>query len=83
MGRVGGTSLGMINSWVSRVAAGFSQGERMKLALARVLVHDPPNILLDEPADGLDVNSVRSLRTLLLHLRAEGKCDLIRRARKS
>jgi sodium transport system ATP-binding protein len=57
-----------------RRAQGFSQGERMKLALARALINDPPNILLDEPANGLDVPSARALRTLLERLRDAGKC---------
>jgi sodium transport system ATP-binding protein len=54
---------------------GFSQGERMKTALARALVHDPPNIILDEPTNGLDVLATRALREALRHLRDEqGKC---------
>jgi sodium transport system ATP-binding protein len=60
-----------------RRAHGFSQGERMKLALARAVINDPPNILLDEPANGLDVASVRALRTLLDGFRASGKCVLL------
>jgi sodium transport system ATP-binding protein len=60
-----------------RRAQGFSQGERMKLALARAMVNDPPNILLDEPANGLDVRSARALRTLLERLRDAGKCVLL------
>jgi sodium transport system ATP-binding protein len=60
-----------------RRAQGFSQGERMKLALARAVINDPPNILLDEPANGLDVTSVRALRTLLDGFRAAGKCVLL------
>ncbi len=60
-----------------RRAQGFSQGERMKLALARAIINDPPNILLDEPANGLDVASVRALRTLLDRFRAAGKCVLL------
>jgi len=60
-----------------RRAQGFSQGERMKLALARAMVNDPPNILLDEPANGLDVRSARALRSLLERLRDTGKCVLL------
>jgi sodium transport system ATP-binding protein len=60
-----------------RRAQGFSQGERMKLALARAMVNDPPNILLDEPANGLDVRSARALRSLLERLREAGKCVLL------
>jgi sodium transport system ATP-binding protein len=60
-----------------RRAQGFSLGERMKLALARAMVNDPPNILLDEPANGLDVRSARALRTLLERLRDAGKCVLL------
>ncbi len=60
-----------------RRAQGFSQGERMKLALARAMISNPPNLLLDEPANGLDVASTRALRTLLEGLRAAGKCVLL------
>jgi sodium transport system ATP-binding protein len=59
-----------------RRAEGFSQGERLKTALARALVHDPGNVLLDEPTNGLDVMSTRSLRDFLRGLRAEGRCVL-------
>ena len=60
---------------LDRRTEGFSQGERMKTALARALVHDPPNIVLDEPTNGLDVLATRALREALLRLRAEaGKC---------
>jgi len=60
----------------NRRVAGFSQGERMKVAIARALVHDPDTILLDEPTNGLDIMSVRMLRTELRALRAQGKCLL-------
>jgi len=60
---------------LDRRTEGFSQGERMKTALARALVHDPPNIVLDEPTTGLDVQAIRGLRQALRHLRDEhGKC---------
>ena len=59
-----------------RRAQGFSQGERMKVAIARALVHDPQAILLDEPTNGLDIMSIRALRSLLRELRANGKCLL-------
>jgi sodium transport system ATP-binding protein len=59
-----------------RPTQGFSQGEKMKTAIARALVHDPDTILLDEPTNGLDIMSVRSLREQLRGLRAQGKCLL-------
>jgi sodium transport system ATP-binding protein len=59
-----------------RRAQGFSQGERMKVAIARALVHNPQTVLLDEPTNGLDIMSIRALRDLLRGLRAEGKCLL-------
>jgi sodium transport system ATP-binding protein len=60
-----------------RLAAGLSHGERMKVALARAIVHEPRNLLLDEPTRGLDVFSVRSLRELLKRLRDSGTCILM------
>jgi sodium transport system ATP-binding protein len=60
---------------LERRTEGFSQGERMKTALARALVHDPHNIILDEPTNGLDVVATRALREALRRLRDEhGKC---------
>ncbi|HEV8500265.1 MAG TPA: ATP-binding cassette domain-containing protein [Casimicrobiaceae bacterium] len=59
-----------------RRVQGFSQGEKMKVAIARALIHDPPVIMLDEPTNGLDIMSVRALRDQLRALRAAGKCLL-------
>ena len=60
---------------LDRRTDGFSQGERMKTALARALVHDPSHIILDEPTNGLDVVATRSLREALRRLRdVERKC---------
>lgn len=55
---------------LDRRTEGFSQGERMKTALARALVHDPANIVLDEPTNGLDVLATRALRDALRYLRS-------------
>lgn len=66
-------TLGM-DSILHRRTAGFSQGERMKVNLARALVHDPDYILLDEPTNGLDVVTTRAVRHLLLDLKSQGKC---------
>jgi sodium transport system ATP-binding protein len=60
-----------------RRTAGFSQGERMKTALARAILHSPRNLLLDEPANGLDVPSVRALRSLLRQMRDSGMCIVL------
>ena len=60
-----------------RRTAGFSQGERMKTALGRAILHAPRNLLLDEPTNGLDVPTVRSLRDLLRRLRDAGACVLL------
>ena len=61
---------------LDRRTDGFSGGERMKVALARALIHDPRHLILDEPTNGLDVTSTRALRRLLRHLRDQGKCLL-------
>jgi sodium transport system ATP-binding protein len=61
---------------LDRRTDGFSQGERMKVAIARTLVHDPPNVMLDEPTNGLDVMTTRKLREVLKRLREAGKCVL-------
>jgi sodium transport system ATP-binding protein len=57
-----------------RRTSGFSQGERMKTALGRALLHSPQNLLLDEPTNGLDIPTIRSLRELLKRLRDSGTC---------
>ncbi len=59
-----------------RRAEGFSNGERVKVALARALVHGPRNVMLDEPTNGLDVMSTRAVRALIRRLRDQGKCVL-------
>ena len=65
-----------IDGFAERRTRGFSQGQRTKVALARALVHDPQNIILDEPSNGLDVMATRSLRELILKLRDAGRCVL-------
>jgi sodium transport system ATP-binding protein len=68
-------ALGM-EAFIDRRAKGFSQGQRIKVALARALVHDPGNLVLDEPTNGLDVMAIRNLRDMLLTLKAQGRCIL-------
>jgi len=65
-----------IGEFADRRSKGFSQGQRTKVALARALVHDPQNIILDEPTNGLDVMATRSLRDLILKLKDDGRCVL-------
>jgi sodium transport system ATP-binding protein len=62
--------------FADRRTDGFSQGQRVKVALARALVHDPRNVVLDEPTNGLDVAATRAVRRLLAALRDEGRCIL-------
>lgn len=63
-----------LETLAARRVEGFSQGERTKVALARALVHQPRNIILDEPTNGLDVMSTRAMRELIRMLRADGCC---------
>ncbi len=63
-----------LKALLDRRTDGFSQGERMKVAIARTLVHDPPNVLLDEPTNGLDVMTTRGVRDVIRRLREAGKC---------
>ena len=65
-----------IGDFADRRTKGFSQGQRTRVALARALVHDPQNIILDEPTNGLDVMATRSLRDLIRKLKADGRCVL-------
>lgn len=61
---------------LDRRTAGFSQGQRVKTAIARALVHDPKNVILDEPTNGLDVMATRGLRRFMRELRDDGRCVL-------
>jgi len=66
-----------MESIADRRTEGFSTGERLKVAIARALVHDPANVLLDEPTNGLDVKSTRAMRQFIRKLRETGKCVLL------
>lgn len=59
-----------------RRTEGFSQGQRVKTAIARALIHDPKNCILDEPTNGLDVMATRAMRDFLRRLKSEGRCVL-------
>ena len=65
-----------MKDFADRQAEGFSQGQRVKTAIARALVHDPKNVILDEPTNGLDVMATRRMRQFMRDLRAEGRCVL-------
>lgn len=68
-------SLGMADI-IDRRAKGFSRGQTLKLGLARALIHDPQNLLFDEPTNGLDIASSRAVRALLRDLKARGRAIL-------
>ena len=65
-----------MEEFIDRKTDGFSQGQRVKVAMARALVHDPQNIILDEPTNGLDVMSTRGVRAFLQNEKERGKCIL-------
>jgi sodium transport system ATP-binding protein len=65
-----------MQGFADRRTEGFSQGQRLKVAIARALIHQPQNILLDEPTNGLDVMSTRAMRTIIRRFRDQGKCVL-------
>ncbi len=69
------STLGM-DGFADRRAKGFSKGQTLKVALARALVHEPHNVLLDEPTNGLDVASSRAVRELIDGFRGAGRCVL-------
>jgi len=66
-----------MESIADRRTEGFSTGEQLKVAIARALIHDPANVLLDEPTNGLDVKSTRAMRQFIRKLRETGKCILL------
>ena len=58
--------------FIERRTEGFSQGQRVKVAIARAMIHKPQTVLMDEPSNGLDVMSTRALREYILNLKSEG-----------
>ena len=67
--------LGM-TEFADRRAKGYSKGQTLKVALARALVHEPANVMLDEPTNGLDIASSRAVRDLIREIRDQGRCVL-------
>lgn len=63
-----------MEDFIDRRAKGFSKGQTLKVALARALVHEPSNVLLDEPTNGLDIAASRAMRTLIRAMRDRGCC---------
>lgn len=70
------TRLGM-ESFADRPSKGFSRGQRLKVALAQAIVHNPKNIIFDEPTNGLDFSSVKAVHELILELKELGNCIVI------
>ena len=66
-----------MNEIISRRVDGFSQGQRMKVSIARAIVHDPKNVILDEPTNGLDVMTTRAMRTLIRRMKDAGCCVIL------
>ncbi|MEX2647983.1 MAG: ATP-binding cassette domain-containing protein [Alphaproteobacteria bacterium] len=66
-----------MEEFADRRTKGFSRGQTLKVALARCLVHEPPNVMFDEPTNGLDVSSSRAMRALIRRIRDEGRCVLL------
>jgi len=64
-------------AFIDRKTDGFSQGQRVKVAITRALIHDPRTVLLDEPSNGLDVMTTRALRLFLEQLKREGRCVVL------
>ena len=66
-----------IGDIADRRTKGFSQGQRIRVGLARALVHDPRTLILDEPTNGLDVMATRALRDVIRERRDAGCCVLL------
>jgi sodium transport system ATP-binding protein len=66
-----------MGEFIDRRTDGFSQGQRVKVAIARALIHQPRTVLLDEPSNGLDVMTTRALREFLLELKRQGHCVVL------
>jgi sodium transport system ATP-binding protein len=63
-----------MRDFADRRAQGFSRGMIRKVVMGMALVHDPPNVILDEPTQGLDVVSTRAVRGIVRRFRDEGRC---------
>jgi sodium transport system ATP-binding protein len=61
-----------MSDFIERRTEGFSQGQRVKVAIARAMIHSPQTVMMDEPSNGLDVMSTRALRRYILGLKAAG-----------
>ncbi len=61
-----------MGDFIDRRTEGFSQGQRVKVAIARAMIHEPQTVLMDEPSNGLDVMSTRALRKYILELKENG-----------
>ena len=61
-----------MGDFIDRRSEGFSQGQRVKVAIARAMIHEPQTVLMDEPSNGLDVMSTRALRKYILELKENG-----------
>jgi len=61
-----------MSDFIGRRTEGFSQGQRVKVAIARAMIHSPQTVMMDEPSNGLDVMSTRALRRYILSLKAAG-----------
>ncbi len=66
-----------IGDLADRRTKGLSQGQRIRVGLARALVHDPRTLILDEPTNGLDVMATRALRDVIRERRKAGCCVLL------
>ena len=62
---------------LERRVDGFSQGQRMKVSIARAIIHDPKNVILDEPTNGLDVMTTRAMRILIRRMKEAGCCVIL------
>ena len=66
-----------LDAVAGRRVRGFSLGMKQRLGIAAALLGDPPVLLLDEPANGLDPEGIHWIRLLLRSLAAEGRTVLV------
>ncbi len=66
-----------MHDFADRRAQGFSRGMIRKVVMGMALVHNPPNVILDEPTQGLDVVSTRAVRDIIRRFRDEGRCVVL------